>query len=58
VDINTPGCEARQEPFERTAAFDWLCAHADRFGFGMSYPRGNTLGFIYEPWHWYYRADY
>ena len=57
VDINTPGCEEREEPFERTDAFRWLTAHAESFGFTLSYPRGNSLGFIYEPWHWFYRGE-
>lgn len=52
VDINTPGCAAREEPFEETEAFRWLTNNAHRFGFTLSYPRGNRLGFIYEPWHW------
>lgn len=56
VDINTPGCEATEEPFEHTDAFRWLCQHAGRFGFTLSYPRGNDLGFIYEPWHWCYQS--
>jgi len=55
IDINTPGCEPTEEPFEATEAFGWLIRHADRFGFTLSYPRGNTLGFIYEPWHWCYQ---
>ena len=55
VDINTPGCEATEEPFELTDAFRWLVRHADRFGFTLSYPRGNAHGFIYEPWHWCYQ---
>jgi zinc D-Ala-D-Ala carboxypeptidase len=55
VDINTPGCEATEEPFEHTDAFRWLVAHAARFRFSLSYPRGNRLGFIYEPWHWCYQ---
>lgn len=52
VDVNTPGCEEREEPFEDTAAFRWLNAHAGGFGFVLSYPRGNDKGFVYEPWHW------
>ncbi|WP_292937771.1 M15 family metallopeptidase [Noviherbaspirillum sp.] len=56
VDINTPGCVATEEPFEHTDAFRWLCSHADRFSFTLSYPRGNDLGFIYEPWHWCYQT--
>lgn len=55
VDINTPGCEATEEPFEQTDAFRWLVQYAGSFGFTMSYPRGNALGFIYEPWHWCYQ---
>lgn len=52
VDINTPGCIATEEMFEDTDAFRWLSEHAGRFGFMLSYPRGNATGFIYEPWHW------
>jgi D-alanyl-D-alanine carboxypeptidase len=40
------------ELFERTEAFAWLACHAERFGFHLSYPRGNTHGFLPEPWHW------
>jgi len=57
VDINTPGCEATEEPFELTDAFRWLTRHAGGFGFTLSYPRGNPLGFIYEPWHWCYQPQ-
>jgi D-alanyl-D-alanine carboxypeptidase len=57
VDINTPGCEATEEPFELIDAFRWLVQHAGRFGFTMSYPRGNSHGFIYEPWHWCYQLS-
>lgn len=55
IDINTPGCVATEEPFEHTDAFRWLTVNAHRFGFTLSYPRGNALGFIYEPWHWCYQ---
>lgn len=54
IDINTPGCRATEEEFEDTDAFRWLTLHAARFGFTLSYPRNNQLGFIYEPWHWYF----
>jgi len=56
LDIGTPGEPAVEESFEHTPAFAWLCAHAGRFGFGMSYPRDNPHGIVYEPWHWRYRA--
>jgi D-alanyl-D-alanine carboxypeptidase len=57
VDINTPGCIATEEPFEHTEAFHWLTVHAERYGFVLSYPRGNSLGFIYEPWHWCFQPE-
>jgi D-alanyl-D-alanine carboxypeptidase len=55
IDINTPGCMPTEEEFDSTEAFAWLTAHAGQFGFTLSYPRNNALGFIYEPWHWFYR---
>jgi zinc D-Ala-D-Ala carboxypeptidase len=57
IDINTPGCVATEEEFESTDAFRWLNANAGRFGFTLSYPRNNNLGFIYEPWHWCFNPD-
>ncbi|MFZ9036153.1 MAG: M15 family metallopeptidase [Francisellaceae bacterium] len=44
------------EEFENTAAFRWLCDNAEKFRFYLSYPRGNSDGYIYEPWHWCYRV--
>jgi LAS superfamily LD-carboxypeptidase LdcB len=38
--------------FEETPAFAWLNQNAGRFGFELSYPRGNARGINYEPWHW------
>ena len=52
VDLTTPGCAPLAEEFESTAAFTWLARHAHRFGFAMTYPRGNPFGISYEPWHW------
>lgn len=54
IDINTPGCRATETDFEDTEAFRWLSRRAEAFGFTLSYPRDNKLGFIYEPWHWYW----
>lgn len=56
VDIGTPGCPPLEEDFERTEAFRWLAAHAEEFGFRLSFPRGNPHGVIYEPWHWLHTA--
>lgn len=57
VDVGTPGCEPLSEAFELTDAFGWLEQNAERFGFHLSYPRGNPEGYTYEPWHWCHRSE-
>ena len=52
LDLTTPGSEPLEESFEQTPAFAWLQRNAGRFGFHLSYPRGNPHGIAYEPWHW------
>ena len=52
VDIATRGCPPLTEAFESTEAFRWLTENADRFDFVMTYPRDNSYGIVYEPWHW------
>ncbi len=52
VDVGAPGCEDLTERFEGTAQFAWLVGNAGRFGFALTYPRGNRFGIAYEPWHW------
>ncbi len=54
VDLTTPGCTPLEEDFAETEAFVWLSRRAGKFGFRLSYPRGNRHGVAYEPWHWYY----
>lgn len=54
LDLNTPGFPPLEEVFESTEAFSWLQAHATDFGFRLSFPRANSFGVLYEPWHWYY----
>ncbi|QSA96116.1 D-alanyl-D-alanine carboxypeptidase family protein [Methylococcus sp. EFPC2] len=56
VDVSTPGSPLLEESFEETPAFRWLASQAGRFGFHLSYPRGNACGYDYEPWHWCFRA--
>ncbi|KIA81256.1 D-alanyl-D-alanine carboxypeptidase [Chromobacterium piscinae] len=56
VDIGAPGSPPLEEAFETTAAFGWLERRAADFGFHLSYPRGNASGYLYEPWHWRWRA--
>lgn len=52
VDIGCPDYEHLSENFELSPAFRWLVQHAGSFGFNLSFPRNNSYGFIYEPWHW------
>ncbi|GAA0704316.1 M15 family metallopeptidase [Dokdonella soli] len=52
LDLTAPGYAALEEEFEHSPAFAWLREHARRFGFALSYPRGNPHGIAYEPWHW------
>lgn len=56
LDLTTPGFAALEAEFERSPAFAWLQEHAVRFGFALSYPRGNAHGIAYEPWHWCWHA--
>lgn len=52
IDVGTDGCDALATEFENTVAFQWLTENASDFGFRMSYPRDNSFGIDYEPWHW------
>lgn len=40
------------ESFADTEEYAWLKAHAAEYGFTESFPKGNSLGMAYEPWHW------
>lgn len=42
--------------YEESPAFEWLCKNACRFGFSLSYPRENSAGIAYEPWHWLHQG--
>lgn len=56
IDLHAGRGPLLEEAFESTPAFAWLDAHAGRFGFRLSYPRGNPHGIAYEPWHWRWHA--
>jgi len=40
--------------FAHTPEYRWLTKNASRFGFILSYPKGNKHGIMFEPWHWRY----
>jgi D-alanyl-D-alanine carboxypeptidase len=51
VDFSTPGTTGILSGFDDSAAFTWLNANAYKFGFVLSYSKGNTY-YQFEPWHW------
>lgn len=51
IDVITSGLGGKLEGFEKTQAFTWMQANAYRYGFVISYPKGNKF-YVYEPWHW------
>ncbi len=59
VDIGdgaTPATNLNPD-FDKTRAFKWLVANAARFSFELSFPKDNSQGVSYEPWHWRYVGD-
>jgi D-alanyl-D-alanine carboxypeptidase len=52
LDLGCPNHLKLETTFSRTSEFRWLKKHANRYGFHLSYPRGNGQGLSYEPWHW------
>ncbi|PSO45948.1 MAG: hypothetical protein BRC25_00310 [Parcubacteria group bacterium SW_6_46_9] len=52
VDFTTPNVNGKlTQEFANTNAFAWLQDNAHKYGFILSYPRGNQF-YIFEPWHW------
>lgn len=51
VDLSTPDENAVFTTFESTQAYKWLLDNAYRYGFILSYPKGNIY-YQFEPWHW------
>tara|TARA_R100001377_G_scaffold71742_1_gene47424 strand:+ start:2782 stop:3339 length:558 start_codon:yes stop_codon:yes gene_type:complete len=52
IDIGAPECPVLEERFEETTAFAWLLSNGANFRFTLTYPRDNSCGITYEPWHW------
>lgn len=51
LDFTGEGIGGRLDGFDTTEAFTWLEDNAHKYGFTLSYPKGNQY-YIYEPWHW------
>lgn len=53
IDFTTPSVGGTFAGFDKTKEYAWLMENAWRYGFILSYPKGNTY-YQYEPWHWRY----
>jgi D-alanyl-D-alanine carboxypeptidase len=51
VDLTTSNIRAANMNFEKTKEYTWLQNNAHKYGFIISYPKGNQY-YAYEPWHW------
>lgn len=51
VDFTSPTLSGLTTKFDTTPEYEWLAQNAHRYGFILSYPKGNTY-YQYEPWHW------
>ncbi len=51
IDFTTKSLNGGLTGFDTTSAFEWLVDNAYRYGFVLSYPKGNAY-YVYEPWHW------
>ncbi len=50
VDLTVPD-RAPFVRFDTTTGYAWLLGNAHRYGFVLSYPKGNDY-YQFEPWHW------
>jgi LAS superfamily LD-carboxypeptidase LdcB len=51
VDFTTEGLGGGLTGFEGTPAYEWMQKNASKYGFTLSYPKGNAY-YVFEPWHW------
>ncbi len=40
--------------FTATPEYEWMIKNAYKFNFYLSYPKNNSLGVEFEPWHWHW----
>ncbi len=51
ADFTTPTGGETLNGFDKTDSFKWMTQNAYKYGFILSYPKGNKF-YQYEPWHW------
>ncbi|MEK7523918.1 MAG: DUF1615 family protein [Patescibacteria group bacterium] len=50
LDLRTKNFPAGS--FQKSPAFAWMLANAERYNFHLSYEKDNEQGVLFEPWHW------
>jgi len=53
IDFTTSKSGETLSGFEKTTSYEWLTQNAHKYGFILSYPKGNKY-YQFEPWHWRY----
>lgn len=51
IDFTTKGISGGLDGFQNTPAYTWLSENAYKYGFTLSYSKGNAY-YMFEPWHW------
>lgn len=51
LDFTSRSINGALEGFDTTKEYAWLTKNAYKYGFVISYPKGNQY-YQYEPWHW------
>lgn len=51
IDFTTEKLGAGFTQFDETLGYQWLVENAYKYGFTLSYPKGNSY-YLFEPWHW------
>lgn len=51
VDFTTKKIGGGLAGFDKTSEYEWLLSNAYKYGFVLSYPKGNAY-YVFEPWHW------
>jgi len=57
ADLKRPMTDFTPAGFSKTEAYAWLKAHAQEFGFELSFGEHNGLRVAFEPWHWRFVGD-
>lgn len=55
-DGRNPGANLSPS-FVQTPAYNWLQKHAARYQYTLSFPKGNSQGVSFEPWHWRFEGS-